>query len=260
MKSNSNNLNSDRSESPRIRVLLADSDSFRVKKFLAYFEQQHNLSICVCQHYFDLLPLLDRENPDLFLLGTFAESSCFDIAKECHKFHKDLKVFLLSNQNCIDDYFCRLASSKGITKIITDDLLNLESVLQNIRQQLIISAEANCITNFNAQNILTAIQEISQVGNNHFGALVQGNYWRKAHALSLKEFPTLINWSVEHFGIISCNKALLQSQVTDEDIQGLQRWIALYITECERAVNDFKVILKNSHLSLFAQQLLPELY
>jgi hypothetical protein len=252
---------SNNSFSTEIKILLADSDISRVKKVRSYIEQKTKSSdIRICQHYFDILPMLGQEIPDLFLLGTFVASNCFDIAQECRKSHNNLQIFLLSNQNSIDRDFGQFAINKGITGIITADLSELDVLLQNLQQQLVVAAEVDCMTTFTAQTMLMAIQEITQVGSNHFGALAQGNYWRKSHALALNEFPTLQNWSANHFGIISYTETIGKSQLTDEEIQGIQRWISLYISECERGIEDFKVLLKDSNLSLLAIQLLPEFY
>jgi hypothetical protein len=257
----SNNPSSDKSKSVAIKILLADSDSLRVKKVLSCIEQKNNYpGIRVCQYYIDLMPMLDGEIPDLLLLGTFSASNCFDVAQECRKYHKDLQIFLLSNQISIEQDFGKFAINKGLTGIITSDLSELNVIIENLQQKLLVTAEVDSITTLTVQAMSIAIQEIAQVGSTRFGALVQGHYWRKSQALALREFPTLQNWSVNHFGIISYNEVIERSQLTNEDIQGVKRWIGLYISECERSVEDFKVILKSSNLSLFTIQLLPEFY
>jgi CheY-like chemotaxis protein len=109
------------------------------------------------------------------------------------------------------------------------------------------------------QTMLTAMKEITQIGNNYFGPLAQGNYWRKAHARMIDRFPALKHWSADHFGIISCNETILQSPCTEKDLQSLRSWVGVYLSECERIIVDFGDILKKSNLSPAALQLLSDL-
>jgi hypothetical protein len=259
MTSNPDISNSDNSNSTVIKVLLADSDSIRVKKVISYIERKSKYSsIHVCDNYLDLLTMLDREMPDLFLLGTFVAYNCFDVTQECRNFHKDLKIFLLSSQSFIDRNFARFAVDKGLAGIISSSLIELDVLIESLQQPQLLAAVVDATTTFTAQTMLMSIQEISQVGNNYFGTLAQGNYWRKSHALAQQEFPRLQNWSANHFGAIDYDEAIGQSQLTNEDIHSIQRWIDLYITECERTVEDFRFILKNSNISQLTIQLLPD--
>jgi hypothetical protein len=109
------------------------------------------------------------------------------------------------------------------------------------------------------QTMLTAMKEITQIGNNYFGPLAQGNYWRKAHARIVDRFPALKHWSADHFGIISCNETILESPCTEKDLQSLRSWVGVYLSECERIIVDFGDILKQSNLSPAALQLLSDL-
>jgi CheY-like chemotaxis protein len=109
------------------------------------------------------------------------------------------------------------------------------------------------------QTMLTAMKEITEIGNNYFGPLAQGNYWRKAHARIIDRFPALKHWSADHFGIISCNETILQSPCTEKDLQSLRSWVGVYLSECERIIVDFGDILKKSNLSPAALQLLSDL-
>jgi hypothetical protein len=106
--------------------------------------------------------------------------------------------------------------------------------------------------------MLVAMLEISEIGSNYFGPLAQGNYWRKSHALLLTKFPTLQNWTADHFGKIGCDESIAQSQCTIADVRGLQQWVIAYIHECERIIVDFGEILRKSELLSQTRDLLAD--
>jgi hypothetical protein len=106
------------------------------------------------------------------------------------------------------------------------------------------------------QVMLAGLQEIVAISSNYFGTLAQGNYWRKAHGRIVTEFPSLLNWSADHFGKISCDESSLERQLTAADLQALRSWVQNFINECERIIVDFSVILNNANLSASAKDLL----
>ncbi len=247
------------SNSP-IRILLADSDIEKIAKVITIAEANCQPLISVCNNYADLKSMLTKELPELLLLGTFGMLNYFDICYECRQISKDLPIVILSRHNTIDDYFYyfrQFVITKGATDVITHDLLQLERVFQRLPQPVIL-AETEIATVV-MQTMLMAIREITEVGNNYFGPLAQGNYWRKSHARIVDSFPNLENWSSDHFGIISCNETILQAQFTDKDLTSLCQWVSAYISECERIILDFRGILRNSNLSPVALQLMPDL-
>jgi hypothetical protein len=171
---------------------------------------------------------------------------------------------MLSRQNSDDDYFHqfrRTAISMGATDVASGDLLQLDRLLQELPQQLpvLVTYATGIDAVITVQTMLTALKEITEIGNNYFGPLAQGNYWRKAHARISDRFPILQHWSADHFGLIDCNETMLKTQFTREDLQALRSWVGGYLSECERIIVDFGGILKNSNLSPAALQLLPDL-
>ena len=108
------------------------------------------------------------------------------------------------------------------------------------------------------QVMLAGLQEIVAISSNYFGTLAQGNYWRKAHGRSVTEFPSLLNWSADHFGKISCDENSLEQQLTAAELEALRSWVQNFINECERIIVDFSVILNNADLSDPAKDLLTK--
>ncbi len=249
-----------------IRILLADADSAKVAQVISFAEQHLQTSIRVCKNYFDLFPMLKEELPQLLLLGILDRFNSFDTCQECHETWKDLPIVLISRQNFVDDYFLhfrKLAMTKGATDVVTNDLLQLDRLLKSLPQQQTIPKAATSIdlsdASVTVQDMLTAMQEITQIGDNYFGPLAQGNYWRKSHARLVAEFPALQNWSADHFGIVECDRTNLQSLCTAADVRSLQQWVAAYISECERIIVDFGEILRKSEFSAPTHQLLSDL-
>jgi hypothetical protein len=235
-----------------LRIIMADSDATKAAEVAAYVGGKIPSTIRVCNRYPELLPMLKEELPDLLFLGFFDALNFFSICRMCRKNYADLPIILLSRQAVIDDEMRRAALTQGANDIISTDLGELARILQ----PLMVSAAISVVGT--GQTILTAMNEINGVGSNFFGPLAQGNYWRKSHAQLSNEYPTLQKWSADHFGVMSCDKAVLQSQLTEQDLWGLRKWVHLYICECQRVIIDFGDILQKSDLSHAAVQLLPE--
>jgi CheY-like chemotaxis protein len=250
-------------EPSSIRILLADSEPKKIGQVIAHIEKQFQPIIRVCQNYNDLLPMLRAECPEVLLLGMFDTLNSFAVCRKCHQTWAHLPIVMLTRQTASDDYFHqfrRTAISMGATDVVSNDLLHLDRLLQGLPPQLpTVTNVAGLDTVITVQTMSIALQEITAIGNNYFGPLAQGNYWRKAHARICDRFPALQNWSADHFGIIGCNETILQTQVTAEDLQVLQSWVGGYLSECERIIVDFGGILKNSNLSPAALLLLPDL-
>jgi CheY-like chemotaxis protein len=262
-------LNTTKTHSSSIRILLADVDVAKIEQVKLSVEENLQASIRVCKNYHDLVPMLQHELPELLLLGILDRFNSLDTCQDCHQIWPQLPIVLLSRQNSIDDYFQnfrRLALTRGATAVLTQDLQQLDELIRAVvspQKHLIAPMleprPSQIIPNVAGDNILGAIKEINEIGSKYFGPLAQGYYWRKSHAQLVAEFPSLQNWSADHFGMISCDDSILQSQCTIEDVRGLRQWVGAYINECERIIVDFGEILKNSQLSRSTLELLPEL-
>jgi CheY-like chemotaxis protein len=207
--------------------------------------------------------MLRAECPEVLLLGMFDTLNAFAVCRKCHQTWEHLPIVILTRQTSGGDYFDlfrRTAIEMGATDVVSNDLLQLARLLQGLPLQLpTVTNTAGIDTAISVQMMWDALNEITAIGNNYFGPLAQGNYWRKAHARICDRFPVLQNWSADHFGMIGSNEIILQTQFTAEDLQGLQSWVAGYLSECERIIVDFGGILNNSNLSPAALLLLTDL-
>jgi DNA-binding NarL/FixJ family response regulator len=274
-----------------LRIVVADSDAMKVATVSAFVDGKTSANVRACMKYPELLPMLSEELPDVLFLGFFDSLNFFSICRMCRKNYPQLPIVLLSRQTEISDEMRRAAINQGATDIITTALDRLDTILQpdwlqaaaaqtisqtgqlpqpepaspTISQPPTPSAKTSQTARVAAvtsaigtgKTILAAIQEIDAIGQQFFGPLAQGNYWRKTHTQLLPEYPDLQHWAADHFGVLSCTEPLQQTSLTVTDVQGLQKWVKLYIDECQRVIVDFGDIVKDSNLSPLAIQLLP---
>ncbi len=254
------------------QILLAELDLFEIAQIKAHIDLEFQGRIKVVKSYEEILASIATEKPQLLILGRIDKFNYFDTCKGCHEIWEDLPIFLLSRQEIINDSFLKLAKTRGLTDIITLDSTTLNQLFQTLDnlndrsidlqpKQLILDRASPietppASTGITGRSILGCLGEIVTISNNYFGPLAQGNYWRKAHANTLEKFPSLLNWSADHFSKISCNDRILESELTNEDIQSLQIWVQFFISECERIIIDFGDILHTSDLSPLTKILL----
>lgn len=241
-----------------VRIFLADTDPKIASQIIANTDPEFQHCIEVYKNYYDLLEKIAKEPPNLLIVGKIDNFNSFDVCHECHKLRDDLKIAILSRQSVIDDSFRKLALSKGAMDIITNDPQQLHILFQRLNKSSSDPGHTRVASQsiITGQMMLAALKEITEIGSNYFGALAQGNYWRKSQARIVDEFPSLRNWSVDHFGNISCNENTLHEELTDEDLDSLQTWVRLFIEECERIIVDFREILTNRNLSSTSQKIL----
>lgn len=276
---------------PLIKILLAESDRLEIDRLKAKLDREFPTGIFIVKTYPQLLESVARERPQIVILGNIGSSNYSEIAKACHKIQPQLPILLLSSQGIIIDSFRKLVKTCGLTDVIyrESDKLNqtIETIVQSPHQQPTHRSSEHSTAQSDLQpvphqpiakptvqpaqppakpvtipetagkNILAGLEEIVTVSNNYFGPLAQGNYWRKAHAQLVEEFPALQNWSADHFSKLGCDKSILEQELTDVDLHGIRAWVQLFIGECERIIIDYKIILYNSNLSTSAKDLLP---
>ncbi|WP_373543947.1 hypothetical protein [Chamaesiphon sp.] len=278
-------------ELPTIRVLLAESDPLEIDRIRSTINREFQVGMKVAKSYHELLASIERERPQLVILGKIDRSSYSEIAQECHKIQTSLPIVLLSSQGIIIDSFRQLVKTCGLTDVIGKNG-SLNQLLQKLAEtisehsdlqplgktdlptrqnltseplgkptgsvaQLIRQPAAKLLGQpISGKMMLAGLEEIVTISNNYFGPLAQGNYWRKTHARIVDEFPFIANWSADHFSKIDCQANILERELTDEDIQSLQVWVMMFVEECERIVVDYRTTLKNSNLSPSAKNLL----
>jgi hypothetical protein len=275
---------------PLIRVLLAESDFAEIARIRSNIDGEFQSVIAVVKNHHELIENIIRERPQLVILGRIDKFNYFEICQECHKIQADLPIVLLSKQKIINDSFRELVkSSCGVTDVISEDSAKLNRLFQTLitadkskdrrsaNEPIGNSAERFSTIKLldkpidltpanksleqptiSGRNMLAALEEIVAIGNNFFGPLAQGNYWRKAHDRISDNYPFIQQWSADHFSKLSCHQSVLDRELTAEDIHSLRIWVQNFIEECERIIVDFSAILKGSDLSPIAQNLLAQ--
>jgi hypothetical protein len=252
------------------QVLLAEVDSSEVDRIKSNINIEFQDKIKVVKSYEEILQSITQEKPRSLILGRIDKFNYFDTCKGCHEIWTDLPIYLLSRQEIINESFLKLAKTRGLTDIISLDPIELNQIFQPLNnsvdvqsiEQLLVRenpvVENRSVTGITGRSMLECLGEIIIISNNYFGPLAQGNYWRKAHTNTIIEFPSLLNWSADHFSKISCDDNILGSKLTAEDIQGLRIWVQFFVKECERIIVDFNTILIDSDLSPLAKDLLTK--
>ena len=266
-----------------IQILLVESDPVEIDRIVANIDREFQAGITIARDYSELLASITRSRPQLVLFGKIDKTSYSEIAQDCHAIRRNLAIVLLSSQGLIIDSFRQLVRTCGLTDVITRDASSLnyllESVTKSYRQQLanqplgkptaqltrqqlttkplgqLAATHPPAQLTRSGQNMLAALDEIVAVSNNYFGPLAQGNYWRKAHARIVDEFPSIENWSADHFSKLSCHENILAQELTPEDLQSLRVWVRLFIEECERIIIDYRSLLNTADLSPLAKDL-----
>jgi hypothetical protein len=241
---------------PSIQVVLAEANPFEVDRIRLTVNQEFRAGIRVAKSYEELITKITEQRPQLVLLGRIDRFNYFDICKDCHKVSEKLPIFLISREESISDSFLKLAKTRGLTDIIEPNPVKLNLLFQTFSN--LHSSELSLELPILGQTMLTWLEEMIVISNNYFGPLAQGNYWRKSRARIVDEFPFISNWSVDHFSKISCDRSVLDRELTSEDIHSLQVWVQMFIEECERIIIDYRSILNNSGLSPLAKDRLTK--
>ncbi|MCY7335410.1 MAG: hypothetical protein LH613_04220 [Chamaesiphon sp.] len=260
---------------PPIQILLAESDPAEIARIRANIDREFQRGIKVAKNYDELLERITEQQPQLVILGRIDKFNYLDLSRECHKIQQDLSIVLLSQQRIISESFRQLVKTCGLTDVINQDPTNLNQLFQAFLdrpvdqlptdrspQPTIDTTSQQPINRsrseppIDGQMMLAGLEEIVAISSRSFGALAQGNYWRKTHDRIVDEFPFASNWSADHFGKLSCHANILEQELTAEDIQSLRVWVQLFIGECERIIIDFEAMLNDSARSLAAKHLL----
>jgi hypothetical protein len=245
------------------RILLAESDPLEMARIRLNIDLEFRNRIKVVKNYNELLLDLVKEIPQLLILGKIDQLNYFQVCQECNKISKDLPIILISRQEITNDSFYQVVKGYGVTDIISNNFVKLNQLLQalNLSEQSIdfIGQSTNSIEKApvtTSKMLLAGLEEIVAVSNNYFGALAQGNYWRKSHTHTVDEHPFIQLWSADHFSKLNCDASILDKELTEAEIQSLRVWVRFFIGECERIIVDYGTILNNSALSPSAKNLL----
>lgn len=223
----------------KIEIILVESDSNQVAIVRSNINSEFQDMIRVVDKYSNLLQAISEDRPQLVILGRFDKFNYFEIGDKLRKIQANLQIILTSRDEIVIDSYRKALQDTGVTVIAFGEYEKLNQILDKLDRPISVDLGKPSIT---GKMMLTVLQEIISISSQHFGPLALGNYWRKSHAKVSTEFPSIQNWSVDHFGKLSCNESILGYELTDEDVQALRLWAQKFIEECERANSNFRKI------------------
>jgi hypothetical protein len=234
-------------------IILVESDPTQIAKIRSNINDEFQSLIETVGNFKELLVSVREDRPQLIILGRFDKFNYFEISEQLHKIQANLQIVLISRDLIILDSYRDALQDVGTIAIADSDSEKLNQILDKLERPIFIDLDR---PSFTGEMMLSILQEIMSIGSKHFALLVLGNHWRKTHQNVLAKFPSLENWSVDHFGRVSCRESILGQELTDEDIQGLTLWLQQIIKEGERINADFREILNTSNTSLLAKYFL----
>jgi uncharacterized membrane protein len=247
-------------DSSLIRVILAESVLSEVALIRMGILDMPRILMTTVRTFDQLLQSIVQEQPQLVLLGNIDVVNYFLICQECQKISPGISIALLSKQAIINDSFRQMVQSYGVIDVVcSSDFDKLTQLFEALESNQPLTIDSVTQSSRTGKMMLANLEEIVTVSNNYFGPLAQGNYWRKSHNSLVDQFPFLQKWSADHFGKVTCDTSILNQKLTVQDIQCLQRWVGLFIEECERIIVGYREILEKSDLSPAAQELLAKL-
>ncbi len=257
MSTNTEDQNTRNINLPSARILLAESDPLEITRVELNIDLEFRHKFAVVKTYNELITNIAKKSPRLLILGRIDKLNYFEICQDCQRLWPKMIIILLFRQEVINYSFHQVVRSYGIMDIISNDFVKLNQLLQSLDLcEEPINRQYPLQSIVTGRTILDGLEEIVIASNNYFGALAQGNYWRKSHAQIVDEFPFIKKWSADHFSKLSCDDNILDQILTDEDIHSLRVWVDFFIRECERIIVDYKTLLNNSTLSSQAKDLL----
>lgn len=106
------------------------------------------------------------------------------------------------------------------------------------------------------KEILTALNQISEITSHYLGNIVVANYWKTSRPASdwLQQFD--VDRSA-NFSFKAATPASAQQPLESEQQQWVREWIAAFIERCSKVIRDFSDMLHQSALDDRLKALLP---
>jgi CheY-like chemotaxis protein len=222
------------------------------------------------------------QTPDLLILGNLEEVSFLESYRKYSTQYQDLPIILLTKDPTTNQFFRDWAVSKGVCDVLSScpnslhllraklqrmvylsepslsmDLMALEDSDRIAQAQIVtevpvpISTPLKSLQNPTYEEVLAALNQLTEFSKKYFGGMVLGNYWKKAHKVAVGEHPWLEHWLIEYNGVISYfSEDLPEEQLTEEQHQSLKLWVKGFLKECDRIIGEYTELLQQKDLSV----------
>jgi DNA-binding NarL/FixJ family response regulator len=133
----------------------------------------------------------------------------------------------------------------------------LEDLLESIPETHPKENRVATPLNLSHNEVLTALNQITDYSMNYFGAMAIGNYWKKTQANTVLEHPWLECWTVDFRGAIAYfSEAIPSEKLTSEQVQSLKVWVKCFLNECDRIIVDYSQMLAKMGVSEHVKQII----
>jgi CheY-like chemotaxis protein len=230
--------------------------------------------------------------PDLLILGNLDDVSFLESYRRYATQYQDLPVILLTKEYTTNQFFRDWAISKGVCDVLSScpsrlhllrerlqrmaypvlepaSSMDLEVDLAVLQETQVIQTQivepktpATILTPSTSQNltyeqVLSALNQLTEFSKKYFGEMVLGNYWKKSHKAAVAEHPWLERWLIEYNGVISYfSEDLPKEQLTEEQYQSLKLWVRGFLKECDRIIGEYTKLLQQKGLSVQIYQII----
>jgi hypothetical protein len=278
------------SKSP-LRLTLAESVKTVSQSVVEEFSKD-NCQISVCNNLEELELTFKDQAPDIILIGALQEASCLEIYRRCADQWPKLPVILLSHQPTVNEFFKEWVTAKGVRDVFSsfpNKLSLLREAVQKMHEASILEvskaqdeiisiptsapvptstpaqisstldpvAATQTLDSLGFEQVLSALNQITDFSMNYFGAMAIGNYWKKTHAIVVLEHPSLECWVVDHRGKIAYfSESIPSDNLNSEQFGSLQAWVKRFLSECDRIIVDYPRMLSQMGISAQVKQII----
>jgi CheY-like chemotaxis protein len=250
-------------------VVLAESNTSNRRLMVDELIKDHHL-VASCGNCEEIDKALGLRTPDLFILGNLPEISILEAYRRYANQFQNVPIILLTEGSSINQFFRDWAISKGVYEVLSSSPENIHSLKAKLQQMSLGKASVNElveVVNANVpqtslqgltyQQVISALNQLTDFSKKYFGEMVLGNYWKKAYIATVLEHPWIECWSVEYTGGISYfSEDIPDEYLTDEQYQSLKLWVRGFLKECDRIIGGYIAIVLSSNLSIQVDQII----
>ncbi len=250
-------------------VVLAESNTSNRRLMVDELIKDHHL-VASCGNCEEIDKALGLRTPDLFILGNLPEISILEAYRRYANQFQNVPIILLTEGSSINQFFRDWAISKGVYEVLSSSPENIHSLKAKLQQMSLGKASFNElveVVNANVpqtslqgltyQQVISALNQLTDFSKKYFGEMVLGNYWKKAYIATVLEHPWIECWSVEYTGSISYfSEDIPDEYLTDEQYQSLKLWVRGFLKECDRIIGGYIAIVLSSNLSIQVDQII----
>jgi DNA-binding NarL/FixJ family response regulator len=250
-------------------VVLAESNVSVRHSIVDGLTKDHHL-VTSCGNCEEIDHAICLRNPDVFILGNLPDISILEAHRKYANQFQNVPIILLTDGNSINQFFRDWAISKGVYDVLSSSPQNIHLLKAQLQQILLGKERVNkavevvtaslAQTSFQGltyQQVIAAINQLTDFSKKYFGEMVLGNYWKKAHTNAALEHPWIECWSVEYTGRISYfSEDIPDEQLTDEQYQSLKLWVRGFLKECDRIIGGYVAIVLSSNLPIQVDQII----